>query len=120
MSTYFGQVVRNTVMDFYNYLVTSLTLFTPAIENTVKPRRFRKIRSRPTVSKRVTDAVLPPEDLLMLAVKKLHVLKDEGGNWRQEAHQNVLILKLYSHIEDSNKELKTKKQVLEEESSSSV
>ncbi|KAF1764433.1 hypothetical protein GCK72_004381 [Caenorhabditis remanei] len=118
MSTYFGQIVRNTVMDFYNYLVTSLTLFTPAIENTVKPRRFRKIRTKPTVSKSVTDAVLPPEDLLKLAVKKLRVLKNEVGNWRQEALQNMLVLKLYNHIEESNKELKTKKEVMEENSSS--
>ncbi|EFO83277.1 hypothetical protein CRE_13592 [Caenorhabditis remanei] len=118
MSTYFGQVVWNTVIGFFNYFVTSLTIFTPAIENTVKPRRSRKIRTRPTVSKRVTDAVLPPDDLLKLAVKKLRVLKKEGGNWRQEALQNVLVLKLYNHIENSNKELKTKKEVMEENSSS--
>ncbi|KAF1764416.1 hypothetical protein GCK72_004364 [Caenorhabditis remanei] len=118
MSVYFGQVVRNSVMSFYDYLMTSLTLFTPVIESNVQPRRSRKIRTRPTVSKMVTDAVLSPEDLLKLAVKKLRVLKKEGGSWRQEALQNVLVLKLYNHIEESNKELKTKKEVLEESSSS--
>ncbi|KAF1764425.1 hypothetical protein GCK72_004373 [Caenorhabditis remanei] len=103
MSTYFGQVVRNTVMDFYNYLVTNASG-----------------RSGPDLQypKTVTDAVLPPEDLLKVAVKKLGVLKKEGGNWRQEALQNVLVLKLYNHIEDSNKELKIKTEVMEKNSSS--